>query len=426
MAFGRRGLARVAVLALAAGVALAQRPGDEAWKKTVRDALAADAAGFPGYEAKLAAAPPLSKADAKAWVDFVRKEIAGSAGPRLEAKGTSYFYDRDDRAKRRGKYIVSGAENTKGLVFGLHGGGEGSADCGPAASAFRGCIGAAGMIGIYPEAVEATEAAWGDDVTVAFMLDLLAAARRTFRFDPERVYVVGHSMGGYGAWTWGGRFSDRLAGCASFAGSPTPIFEDGDRSKPVVAIQPGVLPNFRNVPLWVYHSQDDRQVPWPSTKFATDALKVLAAENPGAYALVYEEVENRGHAFPAKGPGPAMEWLAKRARVSRPARVAWEAFYERPDASYWLWWERPRRGARIDGEIRATPTGAAIAVTGDAEAVDVAALLDDALCDLDKPVTLTVGGRKTFEGVPRRTLLEIVRSARRRNDPGLLYTARVP
>ena len=192
-------------------------------------------------------------------------------------------------------------------MFGLHGGGVGQADCGGAASSWRSAIGKAGMIGIFPEAIEATEAAWGDDVTVKFILDLLAAAQRTFTFDADHVYVVGHSMGGYGAWTWGGRFSDRLAAVVSFAGAPTPIFDEG---KKVTGIQPGVLPNLYNVPIWVYHSLDDPQVPIAPTRFAVNELKSLAAANPGAYVFHYEEEEKQGHAFPPKGPNPALAWMA--------------------------------------------------------------------------------------------------------------------
>lgn len=421
----RRGRLGRAALVVLCGAACALAQGDDATKKLVRRALEADDAALPGVMAELEALPPLDKAGAAAWTAFVRKWIETSPGPKLEGKGISYLYDPEDKKKRKGKYVVANADAKKGLVFGLHGGGEGSADLGGAASSFRGAVSSLGMIGIFPEAVEATEAAWGDDVTVRFLLDLLAGARRTFKFDPERVYVVGHSMGGYGAWTWGGRFSDRLAGVVSFAGSPTPIFEGGDRSKPVIAIQDGVLPNLRNVPIWVYHSQDDKQVPWPSVKFATDEMKRLAVAHPGDYEMTYEEVANRGHAFPAKGPGPALDWIAKRARRGRPERVTYQAFYEREDARYWLLWRRPRQGATLEATRSVDAGVPTFRIEGDAsDPADVAVLLDDSMADLDKPVRVRLGTKTVFDGAVKRTLAELVRSARRRMDPGLLFTAR--
>jgi pimeloyl-ACP methyl ester carboxylesterase len=410
--------AAFALLALAAALA-AQRPTADELKKLVRQALEADEAAWPVLREKLAALPALSKADAKTWTDFVRKWIRTSPGPKLEGKGQSYFYDPNDKDKRKGKYFVAGAGNKKGLVFGLHGGGEGQADAGPASSSFRGAIQAAGMVGIFPEAIQATEAAWGDDITVKFFLDLLSAARRTFDFDDDRVYVIGHSMGGYGAWTWGGRFSDRLAAVISFAGCPTPIFEDGDRAKPVCGVQTGVLPNLRNVPIWVYHSIDDRNVPFPPLKFAVTELKKLAAANPGEYLHNYEEVADRGHAFPAKGPGPALDWASKFERRSRPERVTWQAFYTEPDTKYWLLWDRPA----AERTLQATWKGSTFEIEGEGRREDVGVQLDDSMLDLDRPVKVLFNHQTIFEGVAPRSLAVLVASARRRSDPGLLFTA---
>jgi pimeloyl-ACP methyl ester carboxylesterase len=273
------------------------------------------------------------------------------------------------------------------------------------------------MIGIFPEAIEATEAAWGDDVTVRFMLDLLAAAQRTFTFDPDRVYVVGHSMGGYGAWTWGGRFADRLAAVVSFAGAPTPIFDD---AKKVTGIQPGVVPNLRNVPIWVYHSADDPQVPIAPTRFAVQELDALAGAQPGAYLHHYEEEEKQGHAFPPKGPNPALAWMAQKKREPLPRKIVWQAFYDRADqSSYWICCDEPVRGSTLQGSWDGK---SAFEIKGDVAAGKAGVLLNDAMCDLDRPVTITIAG-KASAAVAKRTLAVLLRSARRRWDPNLLFSA---
>lgn len=404
-----RRLAAMLVLASALG---GQMPLDEQ-RKLAREYLAADDAGARKLEPELARLPALTKAEAQSWTDWVRKQLR-TIGPKLDSKGTNYFYDKETK---RGKYIVSDSDNKKGLVFGLHGGGVGQADCGGAASAWRSAIGKAGMIGIYPEAIEATEAAWGDDVTVKFILDLLAAAQRTFTFDPERVYVVGHSMGGYGAWTWGGRFSDRLAAVVSFAGAPTPVWDD---AKNVTGIQPGVLPNLYNVPIWVYHSVDDPQVPIAPTRFSVNELKGLAAANPGAYLFRYEEEEKQGHAFPPKGPNPALAWMAEKKRNALPRKIVWQAFYDRPDqSSYWLASDSSVRASTLQGSWDGKSS---FQVTGDVRDGTVSVLLNDAMCDLDRPVAVTIGG-KAGTAVRSRSLLVLLKSARRRWDPGLLFTA---
>jgi predicted esterase len=397
--------------------ALAAQTPIEDLRRVARDYLTAGEARARELEPALAAAPPLSKKDAREWTDWVRKTLR-TAGARLDAKGTNYFYDRE---KKRGKYIVAGGDNRKGLVFGLHGGGEGQADCGGAASSWRSSIQNAGMIGIFPEAVEATEAAWGDDVTVRFMLDLLAAAQRTFTFDADRVYVVGHSMGGYGAWTWGGRFSDRLAGVVSFAGGPTPVFDDDKKN--VIGIQPGVLPNYFNVPIWVYHSADDPQVPIAPTRFAVEGLRALQKAHGAGFVLTYEEEQKQGHAFPPRGPTPAMAWITRHKREPTPRKVVWQPFYERPDQSYWLGCDRPKRGSTLEASWDGKSS---FALVGDVDPKTTFVLLHDGMCDLDQPVNVTVDGKPLHSGAPKRSLAVLLRSARRRWDPGLLFTATAP
>jgi pimeloyl-ACP methyl ester carboxylesterase len=233
------------------------------------------------------------------------------------------------------------------------------------------------------------------------------------------VYVVGHSMGGYGAWTWGGRFADRLAGVVSFAGGPTPIFDD---DKKVIGIQPGVLPSYFNVPIWAYHSADDPQVPIAPTRFAVQTLRELQGVHRGGFVFHYEEEEKQGHAFPPKGPTPALTWITQKKRDPTPQKIVWEAFYERPDQRYWLAWDKPVRGRTVE----ATWNGKnAFEVKGDVEAGTVSILLHDGMCDLDAPVKLSVGGKPVASGVPQRSLSVLLRSARRRWDPGLLFVAAV-
>ena len=362
--------------------------------------------------------PPLDKKAATRWTKLIRKELVRKKGQAtLARKGTNYFYD---KKTKRGKYIVSGGGNRKGLVFGLHGGGVGSADCTGAASSFSGAVSSMGMIGIYPEAIEATEAAWGDDITVKFVMDLLAAARRTFKFDHDRVYVVGHSMGGYGAWTLGGRFADHWAGAASFAGGPTCI---GGPLNPE-SVQAGVLPNRFNCPLFVYHSDDDPRVPIPPIRLAIKGLKALKKEHPKGFTFKYEEVSGRGHAFPKKGPRPGLKWITGFKRQTRPRKIVWECYYSRPSQSYWLEHKKAMRGdvsvATWDGKATFRVSTESLNHT------DLAVLLDDGMTDLDKPVTVYFDDQKVFEGVPKRSLHRLLVSAIRRRDPNMLFSASIP
>lgn len=363
---------------------------------------------------KLRQVPALSRKESRRWRARILKLMARTTR-RLRTRGTGYLYDED---AGRGKYIVAGGSNRAGLIIGLHGGGVGSADCRGAASAWRGAVQSAHMVGLFPEAIEATEAAWGDEKTVRFVLDLLAAARCTFRFDQDRVYVVGHSMGGYGAWTLCGRYADRFAGGISFAGAPTPVFAGEE----VRRIEYGVLPNLRNLAFWSFHSADDPRVPIVVTRYAASRMKELCEQDPGGYRFHFEEVDGRGHAFPARGAGPALKWVTGTKRDPHPRRVVWQAFDRRPDHRYWVAWKRPEPGYTVKAEWDG---GSEFRFTGDAFPEDLALLLDDSMTDLDKPVRVLFDGGAVFEGTVERRLLTLLRTAER-GDPGLVFSARVP
>lgn len=406
------------LLLLLSGLATAQRPPSSSRiKKLIPAYLAAEGPALEELREEVERVPPLSARDAKRWTKEVRLALHRAKGPRLVGSGQGWFYDEE---RKKGRYLVVGKPRAKGLVIGLHGGGQGSGSARSAASAWGGAIASLGYIGVFPEVLRKTGSAWGEDDTVAFVFDLIAAAHRTFRFDPDRVYVVGHSMGGYGAWTLSGRFADRFAGAVSFAGSPTPLLMGGK----VVGIQYAVLPNRRNLRTWVYHSADDPRVRIPPVRFAVAGLERLRAEDPEGYEYRYVEVDGRGHAFPADGPRPALRWVMAKKRQRHPERIVWEAWYRREGARYWL--ERtevPRQGHRLvathDGKGR-------FAVTAkDGNTSGVAVLLSDELCDLDEPVELRLGGALVHQGVVERSLRVLLDSARARRDPGLLFCARV-
>ena len=52
-------------------------------------------------------------------------------------------------------------------------------------------------------------------------MNVLAMMRNEFNVDPKRIYLTGHSMGGYGTWTLGAIHADLFAGLAAFAGAPS-------------------------------------------------------------------------------------------------------------------------------------------------------------------------------------------------------------
>jgi predicted peptidase len=81
--------------------------------------------------------------------------------------------------------------------------------------------------------------------SVAFLDALLDDVASQYAVDPDRVYVTGLSMGGYGAWHLAMEFPDRFAAIAPISGGGTIT---------------GAC-TLRNLPTWVIHGALDEVVP---------------------------------------------------------------------------------------------------------------------------------------------------------------------
>ena len=408
------------VLGSPAGFALreasAKPPTDPDAKRLVEAVFAAAPAGREAALAALAPVDALAPAEAAAW----RKPLLALAakGPRAAMKGKAYLYAKPDK----GLYFFSGGASTGGLLIALHGGGAGSGDAGSAASAFSGPASALKMWMAAPEVIEKTEHGWTDPPdTERFVMDLIDQMKRAGKIDPDRVYLVGHSMGGYGTWTLGAVHADVFAGLAAFAGAPT-CTRTGPGA-PISGVEEGILPDLRNLPIFVYQSLDDRNVPAESNEFATAELDRLAKEDPGGYEHVYERVDGRGHDFPKKGPEPGVAWAAKHVRDTHPKKVVWQPSRTWVTSFYWLGWARPALRTTVVVESKGAN---AFAVTAAGPVDGLVLRLDDRLADLTKEVVVSVNGKETFRGVPRLSLTTMARTAVERADPGLLFVAEVP
>jgi poly(3-hydroxybutyrate) depolymerase len=127
---------------------------------------------------------------------------------------------------------------------------------------------------------------------------LLTEVIERYRVDPERVYLTGSSMGGYGVWALATAHPQRFAAIA-------PICGGGD---------PAAAERLRTVPTWAFHGSDDTIIP------ADESRKMIAAqERSGGEAklTIYPGV---GHdaATPTYTDRKLYDWmLAHRRRIGR-------------------------------------------------------------------------------------------------------------
>ncbi len=86
---------------------------------------------------------------------------------------------------------------------------------------------------------------------------LLDEVQAKYAVDPDRVYLTGLSMGGFGTWTLASRYPERFAALA-------PICGGGDRY---------LASRLKNVPVWAFHGAKDPVVPVQASKDMVEALK---------------------------------------------------------------------------------------------------------------------------------------------------------
>ena len=125
--------------------------------------------------------------------------------------------------------------------------------------------------------------------------------RSKYSVDPDRIYLTGLSMGGYGTWQMVTRYPDLFAAIV-------PICGGGD---------PNRVQRIAKVPTWVFHGEDDRTVPIKRSEEMVEAMKAA-----GATDIQFTRYPNTGHDSWTKAYNdPKLyEWLLSHRRTpSTPA-----------------------------------------------------------------------------------------------------------
>ncbi|MBI2496973.1 MAG: alpha/beta fold hydrolase, partial [Opitutae bacterium] len=91
------------------------------------------------------------------------------------------------------------------------------------------------------------------------VLEVVADVQRRYSIDPDRIYIMGHSMGGAGAWFVGLRYPDRFGSITpidaamGFGNSADEMREQPDWMQPQITLfrPDNYFPNARNVPVFM-------------------------------------------------------------------------------------------------------------------------------------------------------------------------------
>ena len=125
--------------------------------------------------------------------------------------------------------------------------------------------------------------------------ELLDQVMHDYRVDPDRVYLTGLSMGGFGAWSLAARHPEKFAALV-------PICGGGSTND---------APKLAKLPIWVFHGAQDKTVSPERSKSMVEALK--AAGGAPKFTL-YPEA---GHdSWTATYNNPELyDWLLKQKRA---------------------------------------------------------------------------------------------------------------
>jgi len=115
----------------------------------------------------------------------------------------------------------------------------------------------------------------------ADVMSVLALVRKEYKIDPDRIYLMGHSMGGIGTWTLGSKHPEIWAALAPISG----------------VADPRTVEAMKHIPEIVVHGDADTTVPVGGSRAMVAEMKRLGTE------VKYIEVPGGSH---TNVPGPNM------------------------------------------------------------------------------------------------------------------------
>ncbi|UCC79018.1 MAG: dienelactone hydrolase family protein [Candidatus Zixiibacteriota bacterium] len=126
---------------------------------------------------------------------------------------------------------------------------------------------------------------WTDTELLKALLDDIVMR---YRVDSDRIYLVGYSMGGTGAWYMTYRYPEMFAAIAPISGNTNPWWAS----------------RMKDIPIWAFHGRKDKLVPVSETEEMAEAIR-----KEGGSIKVSIDPE-RGHSPPSIAQHKELfEWL---------------------------------------------------------------------------------------------------------------------
>ncbi len=221
--------------------------------------------------------------------------------------------------------------------------------------------------------------------------------------NPDKVFIMGYSHGGYGAFSIGPKIPYRFAAIHSSAAAPT----DGQSS----------AKTLRNtIFTFMIGEKDNAYGRLKRCKSFDEQVRKLRGDRKDIYPVTMEFKKGYGH-----GGLPDRDKIKNMYPAVRdpvPAELTWEMTDGVVKDFFWLSSPEAYRGRELNASCRENKL---VITTRDIKKFSV--LLDERLVDFSKPVTIELNGKKVSGGKLRPSLKTLVETLSRRGDIRLAATA---
>ena len=262
--------------------------------------------------------------------------------------------------------------------------------------------------GIYvaPRAPTDTWDLWHQSHIDSFFHRLIEDLVAIENVNPDRVYIMGYSAGGDGVFQLAPRMADYLAAAAMMAGHP-------NETSPL---------GFRNLPFIL--QMGGRDSAYNRNKVAAEweaKLAALREKDPAGYTHQVKIYTEYGHWMNGED-AIAIPWMHKFNRKKYPGRIVWKQDDVTHARFYWL--AQDPEGYVERSAVVVSRKGQVIRI----EKTDVPKLkirLNDAMVDLDQPVSVYFQDKLLFEGKVDRSIRMQALSLIERADPSYVFSAEI-
>lgn len=141
---------------------------------------------------------------------------------------------------------------------------------------------------------------WASEEQQKRLVSLLDQVVTKYKIDETRIYLTGLSMGGYGSWKLAAKYPNRFAAVVPVCGSGDP--DDAEKLK--------------DIPIWVFHGDQDRAVPFKKSVEMVEAIKKAGGES-----IRFTSLEHFGHNSwtAAYGAPELYQWMNQQTKSTEDA-----------------------------------------------------------------------------------------------------------